>query len=73
MGCISNFPNTSVAKNSKFKLCCHRNFLTSLSLLRYQKEKEICGTGTVRANRTEDVPSKFTVDVEKAREEHMIL
>ena len=33
------------------------NFLTSPSLLRYLKEKEICGTWIVRANRMEDAPS----------------
>ena len=43
------------------------NFFTSPSLLRYLKEKEICGTGAVRATRMEDVPSKFTVDVEKSQ------
>ena len=42
------------------------NFFTSPSLLRYLKEKEICGTETVRANRMEDAPSKFTVDVDKS-------
>ena len=41
------------------------NFFTSPSLLRYLKEKEICGMGTVRANRMGDVSGKFTVVVDK--------
>ena len=43
------------------------NFFTSPSLLRYLKEKEICGMGTVRANRMGDVPCKFTVVVDKSQ------
>ena len=43
------------------------NFFTSLSLLRYLKEKEICGTGTLRANRMGDVPGKFTKVVDKSQ------
>ena len=43
------------------------NFFTSPSLLRYLKEKEICGMGTVRANRMGDVPGKFTVVVDKSQ------
>ena len=43
------------------------NFFTSPSLLRHLKEKEICGTGTVCANRMEDAPSKFTLDVDKSQ------
>ena len=43
------------------------NFFTSPSLLRYLKEKEICGTRTVRTNRMEDALSKFTVDVNKSQ------
>ena len=49
---------------------CHvatDNFFTSSSLLRYLKEKETFGTGTVRANRMEDAPSKSTVDVDKSQ------
>ena len=41
------------------------NFFTSPSLLRYLKEKEICGMGTVRAYRMGDVSGKFTVVVDK--------
>ena len=43
------------------------HFFTSPSLLRYLKEKEICGTRTVRTNRMEDALSKFTVDVNKSQ------
>ena len=43
------------------------NFFTIPSLLRYLEEKEICETGTVMANRMEDAPSKFTVDVDKSQ------
>ena len=43
------------------------HFFTSPSLLRYLKEKEICGMGTVRANRMGDVPGKFTVVVDKSQ------
>ena len=49
------------------------NFFISPSLLTYLKEKETCGMGTVRANRMEDAPSISTVDVIKAREEHLML
>ena len=43
------------------------DFFTSTSLLRYLKEKEICGTGTVRADRKEDAPSKSNVEVDKSQ------
>ena len=43
------------------------DFSTSTSLLRYLKEKEICGTGTVRANQKEDAPSKSNVEVDKCQ------
>ena len=43
------------------------NFFTTLWLIRYLKEKGICGTGTVRVNRMEDAPSKLTVDVDKSK------
>ena len=43
------------------------NFFTSPSLLRYLKEKEICGTGAVWGNRMDDAPRKFTMDVDKSQ------
>ena len=43
------------------------HFFTSPPLLRYLKEKEICGTRAVRTNRMEDALSKFTVDVNKSQ------
>ena len=42
------------------------NFFTSPLLLRY-KENKISGTGTVRANRMEDTPTKCTVEVDKSK------